>query len=261
MRLLVEKKFALITGGAGGFGKVLAKALLESTDYQIALADIDLERVKVVAQTLGKNVHFFQVDASDEESVKKLYIDVSNYTNSIDLLVCAHGVTAGRTSIQDIPLEEWKRVIDINLTGVFLLMKHCLPFMAPRNSGCIINLTTGDPVRKFAATYVASKIGVEGLTAASSEDLKDANIVVYAVAPGGYTATPFHDNSYRILHYKNYVSTSQKQREQRGLKPEVIIPLCLNLIEKRPMDSTGKKLVALDWNKKNGLGDDVWYVL
>lgn len=250
-------KSVLITGGAGGFGSALAKALKEK-GYDISLADIDAERVKKTAESLGKEVSYHKLDASDEESVKKLFEGVS----SLDAMVCAHGITAGRTSIQDAPLEEWNKVIGANLTGVFLLMKHCIPIMKKQkqSSGCIINLTTGNPARKNSSTYVASKIGVEGLTAAVSEDVKESNIAAYTVSPGGYTKTPFHDNSYNLLHYKNYIPAAQMQRERRGLKAEVIVPLCMHLIENHPMDLTGKKLTALEWNSKNGLGTDNWYV-
>lgn len=252
------EKSILITGGAGGFGSVLARALVENGEYRVALADIELERVKKTAESLGRDVAYYKLNASDEASVKELFSVLG--TKSLDAMVCAHGITTGRTSIQDVPLEEWNQVMSANLTGVFLLMKHCIPIMMRQSSGCIINLTTGNPARKNSSTYVASKIGVEGLTAAASEDIKDLGVVAYTVSPGGYTATPFHDNSYRLFHYKNYVSAEQMQRERRGLKPEVIVPLCLHLIDKRPMDQTGKKLTALEWNKQNGLGQDNWYV-
>ena len=249
------EKLVLITGGAGGFGSALARALNDK-GYRLALADIDYERVKKTAESINKDVSYHELDASDETSVRKLFSGI----DEIDAMVCAHGITAGRTSIQDAPLEEWSQVIGANLTGVFLLMKHCIPIMKKQSSGCIINLTTGNPARKNSSTYVASKIGVDGLTAAASEDAKESNIVAYAVSPGGYTKTPFHDNSYNLFHYKNYIPAEQMQRERRGLKAEVIVPLCLHLIEKRPMDLTGKKLTALEWNGNNGLGTDNWYV-
>lgn len=253
------EKFVLITGGAGGFGSALARAMIEKGGYRIALADIDLDRAKIKAESLGRNISYHKLNASDEASVKKLFSDLS-MTDSLDAMICAHGIASGRTSIQDASLEEWNLVINANLTGVFLLMKHCIPIMAKQSSGCIINLTTGDPARKNSSTYVASKTGVEGLTAAASQDVKEFNIVTYTVSPGGYTATGFHDNSYRIFPFKNYVSDTQMKEERRGLKPEVIVPLCLHLIENRPVDQTGKKLVALHWNKQNGLGEDNWYV-
>ncbi|MGI0090170.1 MAG: SDR family oxidoreductase [Nitrososphaerales archaeon] len=254
------ENFALVTGGAGGFGSAVAKAiLLQKKGYQVALADINLERVRSVAKSIGAGAHYFQVDVGNEDSVKKLFSGLAGITDRIDVLVSAHGLTAGKTGIQDVPLEEWNSALNTNLTGAFLCMKHVMPLMLKQSSGCIINLTTGNPARKLTCTYIASKIGVEGLTTAVAEDVKDSHIGVYAVAPGGYTSTLFHDNSYQLMHFKNYVSSAELQRQSRGLKPEVIVPLCLHLIEDRTLGMTGKKIVALEWNKQNGLGADVWY--
>lgn len=255
----MSKNFALIIGGGGGFGTVLAKALVERDDYELALVDINLERLKTVATTLGSDVPYFQVDVSDEGSVKKLFEDLEDVTDRIDSLIAAHGLTAGETSIQEASLVEWNAVMTANLTGVFLCMRHVIPIMTKQSSGCIINLTTGNPSRKSASTYIASKIGVEGLTAAAAEDLRESHIGVYAVAPGGYTNTLFHDNSYQMLHYKNYVSSSELRKRRHGLKPEVIVPLCLHLMQDRSLAMTGKKLVAVEWNRQHGLGSDVWY--
>lgn len=254
----MPKKVALIVGGGGGFGGVLARALFQK-GFRVVLADINLARLRAAADSLGGDTLYFQADLTKEESVISLFRDHLEATGRIDFLFLGHGLVTGRTLLKDTPLEEWELVLRTNMTGSFLCMRQAIPTMIKQSSGCIINLATGDAGRKWSAPYMSSKWGIEALVACAAEEVRQSNIGVYAVAPGGYTATKFHDNSYEIRAFINYEPDEQTSARLKPLKPEVIVPLCLHLAEDASIAQTGKKIEALAWNEQNGLGRDVWF--
>jgi len=251
-------KLALVTGGAGGFGSTVAKAFLED-GYEIILTDIDGSRLKSVSQSL--NSEGFEANLAHENEVEKMVRDVVSDTGRIDVLFMGHGIVGGRTLLHETCLEDWNAIQAANLTGSFLCMKYVIPIMMKQRSGCIISLTTGDPARKYSAPYISSKLGIEGLTAAISSEVREWNIGVYALSPGGYAATRFHDNSYNLLHFKNYISDEELSKTTRAIKPEVIIPFCRFVAKDESLSLSGIIINALDWNEQNGFSKrDDWYV-
>jgi NAD(P)-dependent dehydrogenase (short-subunit alcohol dehydrogenase family) len=250
-------KVALVVGGAGGFGRVVAEAFRER-EYRVALADIDLRRLRVVSDSLGKGISYFRVDLTKEQSVGHMVKKVVKEMGRIDLLFLGHGVTAGRTMMQDTTLGEWEFVLRTNLTGSFLCMKPVVKIMTKQKSGCIISLSTGREGRKCSSPYISSKWGLDGLVASTAKEVRERNIGVYAVNPGGYAATKFHDNSYRLMKFKNHIPDEVRLARTKAVKPEVIVPLCLYLAEDRSLELTGRTMSAIKWNVRQGLDRNTW---
>jgi len=178
----------------------------------------------------------------------------------LDALFCLHGVVVGRTELKDLPYEEWKFVLDTNLNGTFLCMRHVIPKMLSQGGGgCVVNLTT-TRARAGQSPYFSSKMGIEGLTAAAGEELKAFGIGVYVLSPGGYLLTDFHDNSYEIMPYTNYVTEEALRFQRKPLRPEMVVPVCIHLAEDRSLKLTGKRIDVPSWNEENGFGGlDKWY--
>lgn len=247
-----------MVGGGGGLGGAAARGFLEA-GFRVVLGDISQERVTKAAGSLGGDTLSFQVDVRKEESVAKLCSEVTSTLGRIDVLFNGHGVVTGHTLLHETDVEEWDFVLNTNLKGTFLCMKHVASTMVAQRSGCIVNLTTNRG-RAGRIPYTASKYGIEGLTEAAAEELKPWGVGVYAVAPGGYIDTRFHDNSHNLMPFKNFTPDEKMRKERRPIKPEVIVPLCLHLSEDRTLTLTGKKISAIDWNEQKGLGRDNWYV-
>jgi NAD(P)-dependent dehydrogenase (short-subunit alcohol dehydrogenase family) len=253
------EKVALVVGGGGGFGGVIARALHEKA-YRIALADIDFARVEAAARSLGNDAFPLQVDLTNEQSVVNMVNTVIKKESKIDLLFLAHGVTAGRTLMHETSFAEWDFVLKTNLTGSFFCLRSVVRKMIEQKSGCVISLSTGREGRKLSSPYISSKWGLDALVACIAQEVRDRNIGVYSVSPGGYSATKFHDNSYELMHFKNHIPEKDRMTEVRAIRPEVIVPLCLYLIEDSSLALSGSTLNALEWNEENGLGRERWFV-
>ncbi len=251
------KKTVLVVGGAGGIGQTVSRALCERGN-RVVLADVNLDRLRIVAKELGHDTLHFQVDVRDEQSVSQLIRDVVSATGTIDSLFAVHGVTQGKIPVYERTFQEWEFVIGVNLTGTFLCIKHDAPVMIRQKQGCIVALTTSR-ARPEDAPYFASKMGIEGLVETAALDLKQQGVGAYVVAPGGYLSTSFHDNSFQLMKYDNFISDQEMRERQRAIKPDVVVPLFLHLTENIPLDLVGKKITAIDWNEQHGLGREEWY--
>ncbi|MBI2185397.1 MAG: SDR family oxidoreductase [Thaumarchaeota archaeon] len=250
-------KVALVIGGGGGMGSVACHGFY-GAGFKVALADVSEDRAQTTAKAIGQDVLAFQTDVRREESIAKLVKDVTGVFGRIDVLLAAHGVVTGHTLVHETDEKEWDFVIDTNLKGTFLCIKHVASIMMKQKSGCILTLTT-NKARAYRVPYSASKYGIEGVTGAAAEELKPYNIGVYALAPGGYVDTLFHDNSYQQLTYKNYTPEEKLRTERKPLKPEVIVPVCLHLAQDKTLALTGKKIDCVHWNEEHGLGRANWY--
>jgi NAD(P)-dependent dehydrogenase (short-subunit alcohol dehydrogenase family) len=255
----MPKKVALIVGGGGGFGGVIARALSQK-NYSLSLADIDLERAKIASESLD-GARAYQMDVRREEDVRTVTGEVLSREGQIDLLFAGHGLSSGgRIRVDEISYETWKAVLETNLNGTFLCMKYVIPAMKRQRSGCIISLTTNPKIRVGSSSYYSSKVGIEALTAIAAVELRDDKIGVYAVGPGGKTTTKFSENSLRLLNQKYNKMRESDSQESKLLKPEVIVPLCLHLAEDKTLELSGKTIQATNWNEQNGLGVDSWFV-
>jgi 3-oxoacyl-[acyl-carrier protein] reductase len=185
--MLAERKVALVTGGSRGIGLAVAE-LLAGEGASVAICARNIDRAKTVAAQLkdrGLDVEAFQADVADRDSVSNLVKEVLSLHSRIDILVNNAGVTADALVLR-MSEEQWNRVIQTNLTGVFYCTKLAAKTMLKQRWGRIINISSvvglvGNPGQ---ANYAASKAGIIGFTKSIASELASRNITANVIAPG-----------------------------------------------------------------------------
>ncbi|WP_255345282.1 SDR family NAD(P)-dependent oxidoreductase [Anaerotruncus sp. G3(2012)] len=211
----MEGKKAVITGSASGFGKETA-LLFAREGAEISLLDINAESAQKVATEIAKiggRAHVMQVDVSEEESVKSAFSQALEQMHTVDILINCAGY--GRSSrIQDLTLEQWRRLIDVNMTGTFLCCREIIPHMVERQCGKIVNLASicAQTGRMVAVDYAGSKSGVVGITRALALQVAADGINVNAIAPGP-VVTPLFEKNYTTEQMNSLLSTIPFKRK------------------------------------------------
>lgn len=195
---MLEGKTALITGAASGIGAATAR-LFAREGARLFLTDWNAEAGAALAAELSGQGHeawFRAADVSSEPEVAALLDEVQKKFGHLDCAFNNAGINSQGMPIDAFDLAEWNRVLAVNLTGVFLCMKHELRLMKPRGSGSIVNTSSGGgvmPVPNLSA-YCAAKHGVLGLTKTAAREYVAHGIRVNAVLPGS-TDTPMIQES------------------------------------------------------------------
>ncbi|MEV4056356.1 SDR family oxidoreductase [Amycolatopsis sp. NPDC049688] len=170
-------KTAVVTGAGSGIGRAVARALLED-GYRVALAGRRASALEETASGFG-NALAVPTDVSDEESVEALFGTVRDRWGRLDLLVNNAGISAGGT-VADLSVEDWKRTVDVNLTGMFLCARQAVRLMQdqdPRGGRIINNGSISAHVpRPASVAYTATKHAVTGLTRSISLDGRAWNV-------------------------------------------------------------------------------------
>jgi 3-oxoacyl-[acyl-carrier protein] reductase len=182
----LKNKTAIITGGAQGFGLDIAKRFLKS-GAKVIIWDIDEEELKKAFKLVGdKNLSYNVVDVSSFNNVKKIVDEISKSSN-IDILINNAGITGSTSSLWDYDVNEWNKIIQINLMGAFNCCKSVVPYMIKNDYGRIVNVASvaGKDGNANASAYSSAKAGVIGLTKSLGKELADKNIAVNAVTPAG----------------------------------------------------------------------------
>ena len=222
MRL--EGRVALVTGSSSGIGRAIA-ILFAEEGAELVLCDLQPEsrspeetpNTAAAVQALGRHGSFQRMDVANEAEVAEAFRVVSDKYDRLDVLVNCAGIFL-RNAVVDVPLEEWRRVLDVNLTGYFLTIRAALPLLRKASDPSIVNISSihGRLGTGTAATYCASKGGAENLTRQVAVDCARRGIRCNAVAPGTIETAmskPFRENP-DILH----------EYEARTLLPRLGVP-------------------------------------
>jgi NAD(P)-dependent dehydrogenase (short-subunit alcohol dehydrogenase family) len=182
----LNNRTAIITGGAQGFGLDIAKRFLNS-GVKTIIWDIDENELKKATQELNNpNLSYNLVDVSNYKNVKETVDEITKSKN-IDILINNAGITGSTSSLWDYDVEEWNKIIQINLMGTFNCCKCVVPNMIKNNYGRIVNVASvaGKDGNAKASAYSSAKAGAIGLTKSLGKELADKNIAVNAVTPAG----------------------------------------------------------------------------
>ena len=182
----LKNKTAIITGGAQGFGLDIAKRFLNSGAKAI-IWDIDENELKKVIKTIDDpNLSYNVVDVSNFKNVKETVAEITK-SSKIDILINNAGVTGSTSSLWNYDVNEWNKIIQVNLMGTFNCCKCVVPCMIKNDYGRIVNVASvaGKDGNANASAYSSAKAGVIGLTKSLGKELADKNIAVNAVTPAG----------------------------------------------------------------------------
>ena len=182
----LHHRHAVITGGAQGIGLSIAARLLAS-GASISLWDRDADELKVATDHLRAkgNVSSEIVDVSNAENVETATRSTLDKHGRIDILVASAGIAGPNHKSWDYPIDAWKQVIDIDLTGVFLCCRAIVPHMLSQNYGRIVNIASiaGKEGNPNASAYSAAKAGVIAFTKSLGKETATANIAVNCITP------------------------------------------------------------------------------
>ena len=180
-KINLENRVAIVTGGAQGFGLAITKRFIES-GAKVLIWDKDAEYLNKVDL---KNTQKIEVDVSNYKSVENAFAESLTHENKIDILINNAGIAGPNFKTWDYPLEEWQKVIDIDLSGVFYCCKTIVPHFIKHNYGRIVNISSiaGKEGNPNAMPYSAAKAGVIALTKSLGKELAENNISVNCVTP------------------------------------------------------------------------------
>lgn len=240
----LKGKAAIVTGGGQGIGRELALGLAEA-GANVVIAQRRIEIVEQTAheiQKLGVKAIPMKVDVSVEAEVEEMVKATVNAFGRLDIMVNNAGV-AQWVSAEDMSLEDWNRMMSINLTGVFLGCKHAGRAMIPRKQGSIINLTSmsGQIVNspQKQSHYNSAKGGANLLTKCLAFEWAEHNVRVNAIAPG-YVATPL----LKLADPKIYAQWTEKTAQKRIPEPSELKGIVVFLASDASSYVTGHILVA-----------------
>jgi NAD(P)-dependent dehydrogenase (short-subunit alcohol dehydrogenase family) len=188
-----EGKVALITGAGSGIGRSCATVLGQG-GAKVVVSDVDVtggeESVSLITQAGGQAI-FFRADVSRPEDVESLVNKAVETYGRLDIAVNNAGIGGEAAMTGDYSVEEWRRVIDINLIGVFLCMRYQIPRMLEVGGGAIVNMASilGSVGFRTASAYVAAKHGVLGLTKTAALEYAASGIRINSVGPA-FIRTP-----------------------------------------------------------------------
>jgi len=240
-------KNILITGGAGGIGLEIVH-YFEKKNFNIIILDkTSKKNFKKNYTKIKKNIFYFEVDLVEIKKTEKKIQEIISKFKKIDVLINCAGIQYIST-IENFPTNEWKKVIDINLTSSFITSKNIIPVMKQNNSGRIINISSvhGLVASENKSAYVASKHGLIGLTKAIALELSKTKITCNAISPG-WVLTPLVEKQIKKLASKNKTSIEiekknllfEKHPNQKFVSGKEIASLVNFLISKDAQNITG----------------------
>jgi 3-oxoacyl-[acyl-carrier protein] reductase len=194
---------AIVTGGAQGFGYAITKRFIES-GAEVIIWDIDEDAIKKALDKVNsENLSYQIVDVSNFENITKCLNEVESKHGKIDIFINNAGIAGMNKTVAEYPLDEWNKVINLNLNSVFYCCKAVVPFMEKNNYGRIVNIASiaGKEGNPIASAYSTSKAGVIGLTKSLGKELAQKNIAVNCVTPAAAKTRIFDQMTEEHINY------------------------------------------------------------
>jgi NAD(P)-dependent dehydrogenase (short-subunit alcohol dehydrogenase family) len=208
----LDGRVALVTGGAQGIGKAIADGLAA-------------EGAEVVVADLNPPDHGIRGDVSNEQDVERMVEECLARHGRIDILVNNAGLYASlpMRPFEEIPLEEWRQVMDVNVASMFLTSRGVVPVMRKQGGGKIVNISSGTPFRgvPFLLHYVTSKGAIVALTRALAKELGKDSIHVNCVAPG-FTMSDGVQAHPEVIEQLRDVSVASRALQRDQLPEDVV---------------------------------------
>jgi NAD(P)-dependent dehydrogenase (short-subunit alcohol dehydrogenase family) len=238
----LEGKVAIVTGGAQGIGNAIARGLA-AEGARIVVAD--LSRADEAAQEFEEGIGL-TVDVADEAQVERMAQEAIECCGRIDILVNNAGLYASlqMRPFTEIPVEEWRQVMDVNVLSMFLTMRAVVPRMREQGEGGrVVNISSGTPFRgvPFLLHYVTSKGAIVALTRALAKELGRDDILVNCVAPG-FTMSDGVREHPEVIEALQQVSVSARTL-QRDQVPEDVVGAVVFLCGPGATFVTGQTIV------------------
>ena len=199
----LNNRVAIVTGGAQGFGLAITERFIES-GAKVVIWDIDEgEAKKALEKVNSENLTYQIVDVGNYETINSKLSEVEKSHGKIDIFINNAGVAGMNTTVAEYPLDEWKKVMNLNLNSVFYCCKAVVPFMLKNDYGRIVNIASiaGKEGNPNASAYSTSKAGVIGLTKSLGKELAQKNIAVNCVTPAAAKTRIFDQMTEEHINY------------------------------------------------------------
>src|SRR3984893_17407946 len=217
----MQGKVAIVTGAAQGIGRAIAEGL-SAAGARIVIAD--LQRAEETAAAFPGGVGL-TVDVASEDDVARMAEETVERCGSIDVLGNNAGLYASRAMrpFDEIPLAEWRQVLDVNVASMFLTCRAVVPVMRGQGGGRIVNISSGTPFRgvPFLLHYVTSKGAIVALTRALARELGQDNVLVNCVAPG-FTLSAGVEAHPEVVEKLRALSVSARTLQRDQLPEDVV---------------------------------------
>ncbi len=199
----LNNRVAVVTGGAQGFGLAITERFIEA-GAKVVIWDIDENAAKdAIDKVKSENLSHQIVDVTNFEIVNQNLKEVEKKYGKIDIFVNNAGIAGMNTTVAEYPLDEWKKVMNLNLNSVFYCCKAVVPFMLKNDYGRIVNIASiaGKEGNPNASAYSTSKAGVIGLTKSLGKELAQNNIAVNCVTPAAAKTRIFDQMTDEHINY------------------------------------------------------------